>query len=165
MELIIEGFEEAMANGPLTREPCQGIKVKLVDVKLHEDAIHRGPAQVIPATRQAIHEAIRMANPSILEPIQDVYIHVPSDMMGNATREIQGRRGQILDMQQEGNTTVITGKAPVAELFGFAGELRSATEGRALWNTEHAGFQVLPQSIQEEIVSQIRQRKGLKPRE
>lgn len=165
MELIIEGFEEAMTNGPLTREPCQGIKVKLVDVKLHEDAIHRGPAQVIPATRQAIHEAIRTANPSILEPIQDVYIHVPSDMMGSATREIQGRRGQILDMHQEGDTTVITGKAPVAELFGFAGELRSATEGRALWNTEHAGFQILPQSIQEEIVRQIRQRKGLKPRE
>ncbi|MCD5409273.1 MAG: elongation factor EF-2 [Methanocellales archaeon] len=165
MELIIEGFEEAMTNGPLAREPCQGIKVKLVDVKLHEDAIHRGPAQVIPATRQAIHEAIRMADPSILEPIQDVYIHVPSDMMGSATREIQGRRGQILDMHQEGDTTVIAGKAPVAELFGFAGELRSATEGRALWNTEHAGFQILPQSIQEEIVRQIRQRKGLKPRE
>lgn len=165
IELIIEGFEEAMENGPLAREPCQGIKVKFIDVKLHEDAIHRGPAQVIPAVRRAIREAIMMANSAILEPIQDVYIHVPSDLMGSATREIQGRRGQILDMHQEGGTTVITGKAPVAELFGFAGELRSATEGRALWNTEHAGFQALPQNLQEEIVCQIRQRKGLKPRD
>jgi len=162
MELIIEGFKEAMETGPLAREPCQGIKVKLVDVKLHEDAIHRGPAQVIPAARQAIHEAIRQARPAILEPIQDVYIHVPTNLMGSATREIQGRRGQILEIQQEGDMTFIKGKAPVAELFGFAGDIRSATEGRALWNTEHAGFQVLPQNLQEGLVRQIRQRKGLK---
>jgi len=162
MELIIEGFKEAMETGPLAREPCQGIKVKLIDVKLHEDAIHRGPAQVIPAARQAIHEAIRQARPAILEPIQDVYIHVPTNLMGSATREIQGRRGQILEIQQEGDMTFIKGKAPVAELFGFAGDIRSATEGRALWNTEHAGFQILPQNLQEGLVRQIRQRKGLK---
>ncbi|MDI6888314.1 MAG: elongation factor EF-2 [Methanocellales archaeon] len=162
IELIIEGFKEAMETGPLAREPCQGIKVKLVDVKLHEDAIHRGPAQVIPAVRQAIHEAVRQAEPAILEPIQDVYIHVPTNLMGNATREIQGRRGHILEIQQEGDMSFIRGKAPVAELFGFAGDIRSATEGRALWNTEHAGFQVLPQNLQEGLIRQIRQRKGLK---
>ncbi|UZE91800.1 MAG: elongation factor EF-2 [Methanosarcinales archaeon] len=162
MELIIEGFKEAMETGPLAREPCQGIKVKLMDVKLHEDAIHRGPAQVIPAARQAIHEAIRQARPAILEPIQDVHIHVPTNLMGSATREIQGRRGQILEIEQEGDMTFIKGKAPVSELFGFAGDMRSATEGRALWNTEHAGFQILPQNLQEGLIREIRQRKGLK---
>jgi len=162
MELVLEGYHEAMRNGPLTREPCQGIKVKLVDVKLHEDAVHRGPAQVIPAVRQACHAAILMADPVILEPIQKVTIFVPEKYMGNSTAEIQGRRGQIYEIRSEGDITVITGNAPVAELFGFAGDIRSATEGRAIWNTENAGFAPVPPSLQPEVVGKIRQRKGLK---
>jgi elongation factor 2 len=162
MELIIEGFGEAMKTGPLTREPCEGIKVKLVDVTLHEDAVHRGPAQVIPAVRQAIFAAILMAKDVVLEPMQKVFISVPQSLMGSATQQIQGRRGQILDIDSEGDTVVVVGKTPVAEMFGFAGDLRSATEGRAIWSTEFLGFEVLPQSLQPEIVKEIRQRKGLK---
>ncbi|MGZ4851913.1 MAG: elongation factor EF-2 [Halobacteriota archaeon] len=162
MELIIEGFGEAMKTGPLTREPCEGIKVKLVDVTLHEDAVHRGPAQVIPAVRSAIFAAILMANDVVLEPMQKVFISVPQSLMGSATQQIQGRRGQILDIDSEGDTVVVVGKTPVAEMFGFAGDLRSATEGRAIWSTEFLGFEVLPQSLQPEIVKEIRQRKGLK---
>ncbi len=162
MELIIEGFGEAMKTGPLTREPCDGIKVRLVDVTLHEDAVHRGPAQVIPAVRSAIFAAILMAKDVVLEPMQKVYISVPQALMGSATQQIQGRRGQILDIDSEGDTVVVVGKTPVAEMFGFAGDLRSATEGRAIWSTEFMGFEVLTQSLQLEIVKQIRQRKGLK---
>ena len=162
MELIIEGFHEATKTGPLTREPCEGIKVKLVDVTLHEDAVHRGPAQVIPAVRSAIFAAILMAGDVLLEPKQKVFINVPQTLMGSATQQIQGRRGQILDIHAEGDMAVIVGKAPVAEMFGFAGDLRSATEGRAIWSTELAGFEVLTQSLQPEVVKQIRQRKGLK---
>ena len=162
MELIIEGFGEAMKTGPLTREPCEGIKVKLVDVTLHEDAVHRGPAQVIPAVRSAIFAAILMAKDVVLEPMQKVFISVPQSLMGSATQQIQARRGQILDLDSEGDTVVVVGKTPVAEMFGFAGDLRSATEGRAIWSTEFLGFEVLPQSLQPEIVKEIRQRKGLK---
>ncbi|MDD2666866.1 MAG: elongation factor EF-2 [Methanocellales archaeon] len=162
MELILEGFEDVMRNGPLAREPCQGVKAKLMDVKLHEDAVHRGPAQVIPAARQAIQAAVLMANPTILEPILDVYVQVPADYMGSASREIQGRRGQILEVNSEGDIVIIRGKAPVAELFGFAGSIRSATEGRALWSTEYAGFESLPSNLQVDVIRQIRQRKGLK---
>lgn len=162
MELIIEGFHEATRTGPLTREPCEGIKVKLVDVTLHEDAVHRGPAQVIPAVRSAVFAAILMAGDVLLEPKQKVFIHVPQTLMGNATQQIQGRRGQILDIHSEGDMAIIVGKAPVAEMFGFAGDLRSATEGRAIWSTELAGFEVLTQALQPEVVKQIRERKGLK---
>jgi len=162
MELIMEGFQEAMKTGPLTREPCEGIKVRLVDVTLHEDAVHRGPAQVIPAVRSAIFAAILMAKNAVLEPMQKVFISVPQALMGSATQQIQGRRGQILDIDSEGDIVVVVGKTPVAEMFGFAGDLRSATEGRAIWSTEFLGFEVLPQSLQPEIVKQIRQRKGLK---
>ena len=162
MELIIDGFEEVMKAGPLTREPCQAVKVTLVDAKLHEDAVHRGPAQVIPASRQAIQAAMLMADDTLLEPYQKVFIQTPQTNMGGATSEIQGRRGIINNMSQEGDMTIIESKAPVAELFGFAGDIRSATEGRAMWSTEFAGFETLPASLLKEIVLQIRQRKGLK---
>ena len=162
MELILEGFEEVMKAGPLSREPCMGVKVKLVDAKLHEDAVHRGPAQVIPASRQSIQAAMLMADDTLLEPYQKVFIQVPQDQMGGATKEIQGRRGIIYNMTSEGDTTIIESKAPVAELFGFAGDIRSATEGRAMWSTEFVGFETLPTSLSSEIIGSIRQRKGLK---
>ena len=162
IELILEGFREAMRAGPLTREPCMGIKVKLVDCKLHEDAVHRGPAQVIPAVRSAIFAAILQANPTLLEPYQNIYIMVPQTMMGNATREIQGRRGHILDVKIDGEIATLTAKAPVKEMFGFAGSIRSATSGKAIWSTEHAGFEKVPPSLLEEFIMEVRKRKGLK---
>jgi elongation factor 2 len=163
MELILEGFEEALKNGPISREPAQGIKAKLVDVKLHEDAIHRGPAQVIPAVRQAVQAGILMADPVLLEPFQNVFIQVPQDQMGGAMSEVQGRRGVILSMEGQGDMIILKSKMPVAQMFGFSGAIRSATEGRALWSTEFAGFQPLPSSLMLETVGQIRTRKGLKP--
>jgi len=162
MELILEGFEEVMKAGPLSREPVMGVKVKLMDAKLHEDAVHRGPAQVIPASRQAIQAAMLMAGATLLEPFQKVFIQVPQDQMGGAMREMQGRRGQILDMKSEGDLTIIESKAPVAQLFGFSGDIRSATEGRAMWSTEFMGFEPIPNNMLTEIVTAIRQRKGLK---
>ena len=162
MELIIEGIHEALAGGPLADEPVQNLKMRLVDVKLHEDAIHRGPAQVIPAVRSAIKAGLLIAGDSLLEPIQKIQITVPMDQMGAATSQIQGRRGQVFDMQSEGDTITVIGKAPVAELFGFAGDIRSATEGRAMWNTEFAGFEFVPNSMVKEVVLAIRKRKGLK---
>ena len=77
-------------------------------------------------------------------------------------REMQGRRGSILDMQSEGDMTIIESKAPVAQLFGFSGDIRSATEGRAMWSTEFVGFEPIPGNMLNEIVMAIRQRKGLK---
>lgn len=161
MALIQEGFHEAIDNGPLAKEKVLGLKVKLTDAKLHEDAIHRGPAQVIPAVRDAIREAMLQANALLLEPKQKVFIHVPQDYMGAATREIQSRRGQIIDLRQEGDMSIIEAKCPIAEMFGFAGDLRSATEGRALWSTEFVGFEKLPKELQEEIIKKIKKRKGL----
>ncbi len=161
IQLIQEGFHEVIDEGPLAREKVLGLKVKLVDAKLHEDSIHRGPAQVIPAVRDAIREAMVQAGVLLLEPKQKVFIHVPQDYMGAATREIQSRRGQIIDMRQENSMVIIDAKCPVAEMFGFAGDIRSATEGRALWSTEISGFEKLPAELQEEVIKSIRKRKGL----
>jgi elongation factor 2 len=152
MELILEGFEEALRTGPISREPAQGVKAKLVDVKLHEDAVHRGPAQVIPAVRQAMQAGILMAEPVLMEPFQNLYIQVPQDQMGGAMSEIQGRRGIVLSMDTLGDLIILKAKMPVAQMFGFAGAIRSATEGRALWSTEFAGFEPLPANLLLETV-------------
>ncbi len=162
MELVIEGFEDALDNGPLANEPVQGTLIRLHDARLHEDTIHRGPAQVIPATREALHNSLIEGRIKMLEPMQDVRIDVPNDHMGAASGEIQGRRGRVDDMYQEGDLMVVEGIAPVDELIGFASDIRSATEGRASWNTENAGFEVMSDSLQREKIMEIRERKGMK---
>ena len=162
-ELLLEGFESALDDGPIAREKVMGVKISLKDAKIHEDAVHRGPAQVLPAIRKAVYGAIMLANPTLLEPIQKVFINVPQDYMGAATREIQNRRGQIVDMSQEGDMATIESTVPVAEMFGFAGDIRSAAEGRCLWSTESAGFVRLPPELQKKIIREIRARKGLSP--
>jgi elongation factor 2 len=162
-ELLMEGFESAMDDGPIAREKVMGVKIKLMDAKIHEDAVHRGPAQVLPAIRKALYGAIMMANPTLLEPIQKVFINTPQDYMGAATREIQNRRGQIANMEQEADMVTVESKVPVAEMFGFAGDIRSAAEGRCLWSTENAGFERLPGELQKKIIREIRDRKGLSP--
>ena len=143
-ELVIEGFESALEEGPVANEIAMGMKFTLVDAKLHEDAVHRGPAQILPAIRNAIKGGMMMADPTLLEPVQKVFINTPTDYMGSVTKEILNRRGQIVDMPTEGDMVNVEAKVPVAEMFGFAGEIRSATQGRCLWSTENSGFERLP---------------------
>ena len=163
MELIKEAFIEAVNRGPLASEKAMGLKVRIVDAKLHEDSVHRGPAQVIPAARSAIYGAMCQGGRTLLEPIQKVFINVPQDYMGSAIGDVQSRRGVIEDITQEGEVTVIEAKAPVAEMFGFASAIRSATQGRALWSTENSGFESVPKDLLGEVVRGIRTRKGLSP--
>ena len=162
MELVIEGLEEALEDGPLAAEPVEGALIRLHDARLHEDAIHRGPAQVIPAVRRAVHNALIDGEIRLLEPIQQVRIDVPNEHMGAASGEIQGRRGRVDDMFQEGDLMVVEGIAPVDEMIGFSSDIRSATEGRASWNTENAGFRVMADNLQPDIINEIRERKGMK---
>ena len=77
-------------------------------------------------------------------------------------KELSNRRVQILDMEQEGDITLIKSKAPVSEMFGFAGAIRGATQGRCLWSIEFAGFEKVPNELQSKIIKEIRERKGLK---
>ena len=152
-----------MDEGPLAREPVMKVMVRLVDAKIHEDNVHRGPAQIYPAIRTAIHCAMMKAKPVLYEPYQKVIINVPYEYMGSVSREMNQRRGQLIDMKQEGEVMTIISKAPVAEMFGFAGALRGATSGKALWSTEHAGFERVPGELAINVIRQIRQRKGLDP--
>ncbi len=94
MDLIVDAFKEAMARGPLASERVYGLKVRLVDAKLHEDSIHRGPAQTIPASRSGIYGAMVLGERMLLEPIQKVTINVPQEVLAGSTRQLQSRRGR-----------------------------------------------------------------------
>ena len=162
-ELLIEAFNEVCKKGPIAEEPVMSVMVKLKDAKLHEDAIHRGPAQTIPAMRNAIKGALVRANTALMEPMQKMHVSVPNDWLGGVTREITQRRGEIEDMPSDGEITTVIGKVPVAETFGFSNDIRAASQGRAVWNSENCGFEELPRSLLEKVVGEIRQRKGMKP--
>lgn len=162
-ELIIESFNEVCKKGPVADEPVMGMMVRLVDAKLHEDAIHRGPAQTIPAVRNAIKGAMIRARTVLMEPMQRSHVSVPNDWLGPVTREITNRRGIIEDMPSEGEATTVIGTLPVAETFGFSNDIRAASQGRAVWNSENTGFEILPPQLFNKVVGEIRTRKGLKP--
>ncbi|MCD6590029.1 elongation factor EF-2 [Candidatus Woesearchaeota archaeon] len=162
IELILDMFEEVMSNGPLAREPCIKVKVILEDVVLHEDAIHRGPSQVYPAVRTAIRKAMMLSKPVILEPVQTLLFEAPLDYMGAITKLVSSKRGQLLEMNQDEHNAEIKAKIPVAEMFGLSSELRSATGGRGTFFLVDQEYQKLPEEMQQKIIEQIRQRKGLK---
>jgi elongation factor 2 len=161
IEMVMDAFEMVMDAGPLARDPCMKMKVSLVDIKLHEDAIHRGPAQVYPAVRDGITQAMKSANPSMLEPLQIHVIDMPGEYMGAVTKLVGGKRGQMLDMKQEGDTAEIKAKIPVAEMIGWSNDLRSTTEGKGTSSILDQTFEKVPVTIQPEIIKQIRNRKGL----
>ncbi len=161
MEMVLDMFEDVMRSGGLAGEPSFGVKVTLDDVKLHEDAIHRGPAQLYPAVREGIRGAMRDAKPVLYEPVQTLQFEAPSEFTGELSKLINNKRGQLLDMDDDGIIVTVKGKLPVAEMFGLASELRSATGGRGSSSVVDQTFERLPEELQEKIINQIRSRKGL----
>ena len=161
IEMVMDAFEMVMDKGPLAREPCMKMKVSLTDIKLHEDAIHRGPAQVYPAVREAITEAMKNAGAALLEPLQIHMIEVPESFMGVATKLVGSKRGQMLDMKQELGSIELKAKIPVAEMIGWSSDLRSATEGRGVSSLVDQLFEKIPASLQADVIRKIRTRKGL----
>lgn len=161
MDMVLDMFEDIIKQGPIAKEPCIKCKVILTDMKLHEDAIHRGPAQMYPAVREGIRGAFMTASPLIYEPLQILQIEAPADFLGEISKLISNKRGQLLDAKQEGATIIIKAKMPVAEMFGWSSDLRSATGGRGSSSLVDQMFEKLPNELQEKIIKQIRDRKGL----
>jgi len=160
-ELVVQAFKDAMTLGPLAREKCTGVKVKLRDASIHVDPAHRGPTQIVPAIRSPIYAGMLMAGAVLLEPKVNLFVSVPSEFMSGAINQIQGRRGQVTSIDQEGEAVAIHANVPVSALFGFASEIRGATQGRATWYHEYAGYEKLPSGMQEQLIKEIRKRKGL----
>jgi len=160
-DMIISGFRWACQNGPLCEEPIRGVKVKLMDAMLHEDPVHRGPAQIMPAIRRAILGSFLTANAVLLEPVYKIGVSVPAQWVGDCSSIITRKRGRILSSEQKGALTMITGYIPVAETFGLSAEMRSATSGHAFWQCTFDHWEKVPDSVAAEVIKQIRERKGL----
>jgi elongation factor 2 len=161
IELLLDAFEQVIDAGPLAREPCHKMKVSVVDMKLHEDAIHRGPAQVYPAVRDSIKEAFASATPAIYEPVQVHQIEAPISFMGTVTTLVSQKRGTLVDVEQDAATVTVKAELPVQEMIGWTSDLRSATEGRGVSSLVSQTFKKLPNELQQKVIRQIRTRKGL----
>ena len=161
LEMVLDMFDDVMKAGPLAKEPCINVMVSLTDCTLHEDAIHRGPAQMYPAVREGIRGAMMQAGPAMYEPLQVMRIEVPHEYLGEITKLVSSKRGQLLDLTQEGNMSIIKAKLPVGEMLGWSSDLRSATEGRGSSSLVDQMFEKLPYELQEKVRGQIIKRKGL----
>ena len=162
-EMIIAGFRWACRAGPLCEEPLRGVKVKLINVQLHEDPAYRGQAQIMPAVRRAILGSFLTAKPVLLEPVYRIDVSVPAQWIGECTNMIVRKRGRILASEHKGFLAMIAGYIPVAETLGLSAEMRSATSGRAFWQCSFDHWEKVPENIAAEVISQIRERKGLPP--
>jgi elongation factor 2 len=162
-ELIIEGFTDATNEGPVAKEKVSGIIVSLEDAVLHEDAIHRGPAQVLPAITRAIYACVLSGDYVLLEPKQNLTVSVPQDYMGAVSKVLSSRRAQIEDIKTEGDSSIFISKIPVKSMIGLSQEMRGETQGRAIWTAEYFGYEQLPKSLIKETINEIRKRKGMDP--
>jgi elongation factor 2 len=163
MDHIKSGFREAVHSSPLAKEPAYGLKVNLEDVTVHEDPVHRGPAQILPMTWRPIWCAFLLSEPKLLEPLISFECKVPQDFVSSVITLVNKRRGKILDMPNEEDMVIVKAEMPVSESFGIADELRSSTQGRAFWATQFSRWAPVPEQMQADTIKAIRERRGLSP--
>ncbi|RSN69332.1 elongation factor EF-2 [Candidatus Korarchaeum cryptofilum] len=162
-EILRQGFMWVMKEGPLAGEPVMGVAIRLVNAMIHEDPAHRGPAQLTPAVRKAIFGAMLSANPVLLEPIYEIQVSTPPELIGSVISLISQKRGKVVGIEERGRISIVKGFIPVREtLGGFSNEMRSMTSGRAFWQTKFSHWEPLPKSLMEQVALEIRRRKGMK---
>jgi elongation factor 2 len=166
----VAAFQWATKEGVCADENMRGVRINILDVTLHADAIHRGGGQIIPTCRRVCYAACLLATPGLQEPIYLVEIQCPENAIGGIYSCLNKRRGQVFSEEQRPGTPMFTVKAylPVSESFGFNGELRSHTAGQAFPQCVFDHWEIMNGSPLdkgsniEKIVHQIRTRKGLK---
>jgi elongation factor 2 len=160
-DTIIQGFKWATEAGPLAQEPMRGVKVTLDDATIHEDPAHRGPAQVMPATKNAIQAGVLFAQPALLEPLLKLDIRIPPEYVSAINRIAAQKRGRVIEVNQVASQMRMLLEIPVSETFNLSTELRSATAGKAFWGLEFSRWAPTPQSLLLPTIQKIRERKGL----
>ena len=149
---IEKGFKEALDKGVLAGYPMVDIKATVFDGSYHE--VDSSEAAFKMAGIMAFKDAVRKANPILLEPIMKVEVTTPEEYMGNVIGDLNSKRGQIDSMTDRGNLKVIDAKVPLAEMFGYATALRSMSQGRANYSMEFLHYDEVPRHVAEEIIGQ-----------
>jgi elongation factor G len=150
---VEKGVAEAMEQGPLASYPMVDVNVRLFDGSYHNVDSSEMAFKI--AGSMAFKEAVRNADPVLLEPIMQVEAVVPEDYTGEVIADLNSRRGRIQGMMARGNAQVITALVPLAEMFGYATDLRSATQGRATYTMHFHQYEEAPKSVGEEVVAKV----------
>ncbi len=161
LEFVVAGFGFACGAGPLCGEPMRHVKVRLMDAQFSRNVELSNSMEVMHGVGKAIFGSFLSAQPVLLEPIYKTVISAPSDLAGECTRILSGRRGKVSGFEQKGAIAVISGFIPVAETLGLSKELRSATSGRAFWQSVLDHWEPVPEKLELKVISEIRDRKGL----
>ena len=148
------GIQQAMAAGVLAGYPTVDVRAILTDGKYHDVDSSEMAFKI--AGTMAFKEAARKAKPCLLEPIMNVEVSTPDDYMGDVMGDLSSRRGKLGGMEQKGNSQIIRAQVPLSEMFGYATDLRSRTQGRATYTMQFDSYQQMPSNVQEEIVTRVR---------
>ena len=148
---IDKGIQEALNSGVVAGYPVVDIKVTLVDGSYHE--VDSSEAAFKIAGSMAIKDALKKSDPVLLEPIEDVVVETPEQYMGDVMGNLSSRRGKIEGMEDRKDTKIIRAKVPLGEMFGYATDLRSQTQGRASYTMQFGSYEAVPKAVAEEIVS------------
>jgi elongation factor 2 len=163
LESIIAGFEFACKAGPLCGEPVRHVKTKLTDLKLSENESLRSSKELMRGVSKAIFGSFLAAKPVLLEPIYRTQISAPIEQASECQRIVGIRRGKILSFEVKGTFASIVASVPVAESTNLARDLRSATSGRAFWQSALESWEQMPAKLAYSVIGEIRKRKGLAP--
>ncbi|MGH2730573.1 MAG: elongation factor G, partial [Actinomycetota bacterium] len=151
---VDQGTQEAMASGVLAGYPVVDVRVTLTDGSYHEVDSSEMAFKI--AGSMAFKEAARRGKPILLEPIFDVEVVTPEEYMGDVIGDLSGRRGRVEMTEQRGSDQIVKAQVPLKEMFGYATELRSRTQGRATYSMQFNSYREVPQSIADEIVATVR---------
>ncbi|MDQ4143162.1 MAG: elongation factor G [Actinomycetota bacterium] len=151
---VDQGVQEAMASGVLAGYPVVDMRVTLNDGSFHDVDSSEMAFKI--AGSMALKEAAKKAKPALLEPVFDVEVVTPEEYMGDVIGDLSGRRGQIEQMDQRGSDRIVRAQVPLAEMFGYATELRSRTQGRATYTMQFNSYKEIPKSIADEVIATVR---------
>ena len=151
---IDKGMQEAMQGGVLAGYPVVDVRVRVTDGSYHEVDSSEMAFKI--AASMGFKEAARQSGVTLLEPVMDVEVVTPEDYLGDVIGDLTSRRGRVGNMAARGNAQVIDAQVPLGEMFGYATDLRSKTQGRATYTMQFAGYEEVPRSLADEIVAKVR---------
>ncbi|MBN2156100.1 MAG: GTP-binding protein [Candidatus Lokiarchaeota archaeon] len=157
----VSAFRDWVSNAILAKEPALGLLCTFTDAEVHVDPAHTGYNEIASMMFSNLALGFLSANPKLFEPIQKVDIKVPAGSAGSIVKILSQHRGQIQEIRNEGAFERVIGKLPVAEQIGIADEFRGATQGKAFFGYEFLGFEPVPPHLQEQVIMDIRKRKGM----
>ena len=150
---VNQGIREAIKNGSIAGYPIEDIRVELVDGSYHD--VDSSELAFKIAGSMAVQEACKKANPVLMEPMMNVEVIVPEEYIGDVMSDINSRRGNINGMNQRKDAHVLESRVPLVAMFGYATDLRSLTQGRAIFSMEFSTFEQVPAGIQSDIIERI----------